>query len=169
MHKLFSRAAGAALLAGLAFGSTAASAAQTTGTANARIMTAVSVIENNTLEFGTILADSDGGTVTVANNGTRTCTGLTCGTASDVYRAGAFTVTGSKGATVSVTFSATSLELKNGSGGTMNAVLSNSLSGSSLTLDNNGSGTFNVGGVLTVNGGQADGNYTGSYTVTVNY
>ena len=101
----------------------------------------------------------------VSAAGVRTCgAGLTCtGTVSSAN----FNITGTTGAIVTVTGD-NSVTLANGTGGTMTAALTRSAS--TLTLVAGAvNGTVQVSGTLSLAASQADGAYTGTFNVTVDY
>ncbi|QHL90106.1 DUF4402 domain-containing protein [Sphingomonas changnyeongensis] len=135
-----------------------------TGDATVTVLQALSVTKTADLNFGKITASNTASTVAVAQDGTRTCgTGLTCyGTTT----AGAFNVLGSAGESVSVVLDNPTITLANGASDTMSVALT--ASASSLTLTG-GAGSFRVAGVLNVGAFQAQGTYTGQYSVSVNY
>jgi Mat/Ecp fimbriae major subunit len=145
------------------FMSGTAHAASATATARANILQQVTVTNTSDLQFGTIVTGTAASTVAISATGGRTCgAGLTC---SGTSTAAGFTVTGTSGQVVTVSSDA-SVTLNNGSGGSMTASLSPSVS--SLTLGATG-GTFAVGGTLNVGATQADGAYSGTFNVTVDY
>ncbi len=169
MHKMVTRAAGAALFAAATLTSGTAFAATGTGQARANIVSPITVAESSVLDFGTIITTggATNGTVLISTNGTRTCGVVTC--TGGTPAAGAFNVTGSVGSTVSVSLPAT-VTLRNANSVAMTATLSSSLASANNRLSlTNGTGTFSVGAELTVAGSQQDGAYTGTYTVTVDY
>lgn len=139
--------------------SSAAYAISADGNAGATVATALSLQESKTLHFGTFIPGATGGTIDTS--------GAVSGSVSLVSagQAGMFEVTGTPSSTVNVAVPA-SVSLSNGGGGNMSATLSGP---ASKVLDNNGAGSFSVTGSLTVAPAQPTGNYTGTYTVTVNY
>ena len=167
MRKLFIKAATAAVIASAAFSTVAAQAAPATAsaTARARILKQITVTNTSDLDFGTIVAGTAASTVAVSAAGVRTCgAGLTCtGTVSSAN----FNITGTTGAIVTVTGD-NSVTLANGTGGTMTAALTRSAS--TLTLVAGAvNGTVQVSGTLSLAASQADGAYTGTFNVTVDY
>jgi hypothetical protein len=150
------------LLASLGMGATAAHAATASATAKARILRQVTVTNTSDLQFGTIVSSPTAAKVTVSTTGTRTCgTGLVC---SGTATAAAFGVTGTSGQVVTVSVPAT-VTLSSGSN-SMSSTLN--ASASTLTLAAN-AGSFTVGGELSVGASQADGDYAGTFTATVDY
>ncbi len=147
--------------------STSAHAAGATATARAKILKQVTVTNTSDLQFGTIVKAPGTATVSIDSTGARTCgAGLTCtGTTS----AADFGVGGTVGEVVTVSSDAT-VSMTNGAGGNMTATLTPSattLTLGALTAGYNG--TFSVGGALTIAAAQADGVYSGTFNVTVNY
>lgn len=157
-------AVAASFVAAALLGSSAANAATGTGTATAKVLLPLTVTSTADLDFGVIVpSTSAAGTVVVSTAGAVTCGVTTCiGTPN----AGAFGVTGTAGQVVSIAAGAGPFSVAAGSNSM--AVGSLTFSASTLTLTG-GSGSFNVGGSLSVAANQAEGDYTGSYTVTVNY
>lgn len=133
------------------------------GDATVKILQAITVTKAADLNFGNVVPSASAATVSVGEDGTRSCgTGLNCyGTST----AGAFNVTGTAGETVSVGIDTPTIQLSNGSQ-SMSVALSTATS--SLTLAG-GTGSFRVAGALSVGANQAAGTYTGQYNVSVNY
>ena len=155
--------AGTALVA-VAFGTTGAQAATAPGTATANIVQALTIAENEQLDFATIIPGGAAATVQVSTAGTRTCGGgLTC---SGTTTAGAFTATGTPNQSVTISTDATATLI---SGANNMSVAGIAPSAASGTLSAGGILTFTVGGTLTVGASQAAGVYSGSYNVNVNY
>lgn len=133
------------------------------GDATVKILSAITVTKAADLNFGNVVSSNAAATVSVGEDGTRTCgTGLNCyGTTT----AGAFSVAGAAGETVSVGIDTPTIQLSNG---TQSMAVALSTSTSALTLTG-GVGSFNVAGTLSVGANQAAGTYTGQYNVSVNY
>jgi len=125
------------------------------------------------LSFGAFVA-ATGGTVTVTAGGARSRTGsVILVNQGGVVTAAQFTVTGTGGATFTITLPADgTLFLSDGASGSM-ALNSFSSSppatASAGLLSGGGTATISVGATLTVSNAQAPGNYSGSFNVTVNY
>ena len=146
----------AAMMSGTAHAATA------TASAKANILKQVTVVNTSDLQFGTIVTGTAASTVLISSTGGRTCgVGLTC---TGTTTAAGFTVGGTTGQVVNVNSDAT-VTLNSGAN-SMTAALVKSVS--SLTLGATG-GTFSVGGTLAVGASQADGAYTGTFNVTVDY
>ncbi|MEH6632064.1 MAG: DUF4402 domain-containing protein [Halopseudomonas aestusnigri] len=148
----------------LSFASSSVFAADATGNASAQIQTAVSVVENTTMNFGSTAVDASGGTVSMTSGGL--VTGPGGYTFSGSPAAGAFTVTADASTAVTISFTDGTLT---GPGTAM--VLNNFThdAGGTPTTGAGGSLAFAVGGDMVVNATQTSGAYTGTYTVTVNY
>ena len=162
MSKFIKAAVASSVLAASVMGANAAHAATASADARANILAQVSVASDGSdLDFATIVTGAAASTVVVAADGTRTCgTGLVC---SGTATAAGFTVSGTTGQTVDVSSDA-SVTLTSGAN-TMSAALSPSVT--SIVLD--GTDGFSVGGTLNVAANQADGAYTGTFDVTVDY
>lgn len=166
MRLFMTKAASAVILAAAAFSTVAAEAAPATatGTARARILKQVTITNTSDLDFGTIVPATAAGTVGVSTGGARTCgAGLTCtGTTS----AANFNITGTVGTVVTVTAPA-SVTMTSGTN-SMTATLTRSAA--TVTLAGGAvNGTVQVGGTLNVAATQADGTYSGTFNVTIDY
>ena len=144
-----------ASLAGLALLALAAAPAAKAGS--------VTVTVDGPMNFGTVIAPPEGGTVQVSTAGAVT------GPGSFLFKgfpaAGQFTASGVNNALVTITFSGSSVLTGPGSPMTIDGFTHNA--GASPTLDASGKLVFRVGARLTVNPGQQGGTYTGTFTVTV--
>lgn len=167
MSKMMHRVAtGVAIAAfGLSAGVAQAAPATASATAKARVLKQITVTNTADLDFGTIVAGTSAAAVAVSTGGARTCAAaLTC---TGTVTAASFDVSGTNNAVVTVTGD-NSVSLTNGTGGTMSASLTRSAT--TLTLTNSAvGGTFQVGGSLALAANQADGAYTGTFNVTVDY
>jgi len=155
-----------------------ASAAETTGTANAAVVRPNTLIKTDDLDFGTIVSGATGGTVTVnpATNARGSAGGVTL--AGSGAQRGVFQGTGGLLLiTVSGSNSAT-LTRAGGGAPAMTATLTRAMTtsgggiillGSSATLLPSGVQTYYVGGTLSVPANQPEGDYSGTFTLTVNY
>lgn len=151
----------------LALGSSVAQAAEESATGNikAKIVAPVSISEQDSLDFGTMIAPTDTSkTVTIATNGTRS--GDSSILVGNGGQAGLFNVKGadSQSMTISVTDSTT----LTGAGDPMTVDNFVTEPASTLTLTGT-SGQIKVGADLTVGQGQDAGEYTGTYKITVSY
>lgn len=163
-HRIIWKLASLAILGALPAGN--AHAAQTTIQANASVVKSLTLVKKQDLEFGTITLSGTPGTYTVSLSmaGVLSCpSGATCaGTATQ----GIMNVQGSNNQTVRITVAAANLvNALNGS-----TIAFSPVAPTSVTLTNSGApGTdFNIGGSIAVPS-TADGNYSGSVQVTVDY
>ncbi|MEO8431431.1 MAG: DUF4402 domain-containing protein [Acidobacteriota bacterium] len=159
-------------LAGLALGTEAYAAQNSaigTGTANARIITAISITPGTALNFGDVVPSGVVGTVSVDAAGVRTSAGgASLGGATGVA-AGAFTINGQASATYAITLPANGVVTVTSGANSMavNGFVSNP--GPTGTLTAGGTQPLAVGATLSVGVNQAAGSYTGTYQVTVAY
>tara|TARA_R110000824_G_scaffold4308_7_gene20714 strand:- start:13625 stop:14116 length:492 start_codon:yes stop_codon:yes gene_type:complete len=162
MSKFLKAAMATSALVASVVGANAAEAATAAADAKANILAQVSVASDGiALDFGTIVTGAAASTVSVSGGGRACGAGLVCSGASS---AAGFNVTGTADQSVSVA-SDPSVTLNSGSNSMTASIVS---SVSTLTLTG-GTGSFNVGGLLNVGANQADGAYTGTFNVTVNY
>lgn len=157
--QLLAAVAAAAALAAPTYAVTADSSA------GAEIVAPLQISNTTALYFGTIapsLTSAD--TVVVAANGAKSCGAeLTCLT--EDHTAAAFAVTGEADLSYGITLP-TSVSISNGTQSmTVNAFSGSQTSGTLVS----GNDTFTVGGTLNVAANQAAGEYTGTFTVTVEY
>ena len=161
IHRLKFAVAGVALAAA-GLSANAANAATASASGRAKTIGAVTVTNTSDLQFGTIAAAPSPSVVDIATNGTRTCgAGLGC---TGSTTAADFAIGGTTGYVTTVSAPA-SITLTSGTN-TMLALL-NPTSG--LVTLVAGAGSFSIGGTLLVGGAQAEGDYTGTFTATVNY
>ncbi len=136
-------------------------------TATARIVKPLTLAWVQDLDFGTVtLVDQGPTTISVAQDGTRTCPGtaVTCSGGSTAAR---YLITGTNNQVVTVNSSDVSMTGPAGS----TPLLVTVNAPPSVNLGNSGAaGTpLNIGGSISVAGTQAEGTYTGTFAVTVNY
>jgi len=158
-------------------GSAATSFAQNaiaTAVTNATIITPISIAKQATkdLNFGNIVADADGGTITVSPLDVRTAAGLVLPNATlGTIGAAKFTVTGLNNAIYSIVIPA-SISITNGAASmTVGSFVSTPTTATGGTLSASGTQEISVGGTLTVGAAQAAGLYTNAadLSVTVAY
>lgn len=154
----------------LALGSSAAQAAEATGegTITAKIVSPVSITQQGEgLDFGTMIAPTEAATVTIESSGSRSSSksGILVGT--NEGAAGIFEITGTPDQSVTVTLP-DSATLNGSESGEMTVKTFTSSKGTAFTLDG-GTVTMNVGATLHVGASQPEGEYTGTYDVTVSY
>lgn len=166
MNHFLRKAAIAATVATAAFSTVAADAAPATATATARarVLKQVTITNTSDLDFGTIVPGTANGTVTVSATGARTCgTGITCTGASSAAN---FNITGTVNQVVTVTAPA-SVSLTSGTN-SMSATLTRSAN--TVTLAGGAvNGSVQISGALSVPSNQADGSYSGTFNVTIDY
>jgi Domain of unknown function (DUF4402) len=155
----------------------AAQAANASATSRAQVRQPVTLSNSRDLNFGNIIRGATTGTVTInARTGARTNAGGTVlqGTG---FTSAAFTGTGTGGRVVTLSIGAPSITLAGPGGATMlvNTFRISIGGGAQQTLPRNatlpalGSQSFGIGGRLNVAANQADGDYTGSFSLTMNY
>lgn len=153
-----------ALISGTVFAQDAATS-EATANVNAEIVSPISIKSTSELDFGRIIGNSTGGDVEIKVDGTRTATDNTdLLDPTDEGQPGTFEVTAAQGYSYSISIPDTTLT---GDGDAMDVTFNNNLGASS-----SGTGSAQnliLGGVLSVNGSQLEGAYTGEVTVTVSY
>ena len=154
----------AGALAALALSTPASAAATNTATADAsvNIVSPLTLTKTADLNFGTLVGPFAGENVTVSAAGIRNCAGLTCaGTVS----AATFDVTGGTASQpLTVTVDPT-VDMASGA----NHLIANLTTPTGVSTDASGKASFGVGGSLTVASSTADGLYTGTFNVSVQY
>ena len=135
----------------------------------ATILKSLSVVNKTTLDFGELVVASAGTAVIDPVSGAVTTTGTITRVGTTAHPA-TFTATGSKNSVVNIKIPTAAITLTRvGGGGTMTV--------SNWTLDGksnrkfplNSAFDFNVGATLNIGAGQPDGDYLGTFTVTVQY
>ncbi|MCE1197899.1 MAG: DUF4402 domain-containing protein [Marinilabiliales bacterium] len=161
-------------LVGFAASSYAQSSASATATSTATIVKPLALTNNRDLAFGRIAVTATGtGNVTIAavDAGTRAVgggsTGITLanGLASS---SASFTVTGEGNTSYSLTFPGTAT-LSDGTHNMTATLALDAAHGASNTLAAGGTEDFYIGGSLAISAGQASGDYTGTFNVTIAY
>lgn len=129
----------------------------------------LSVNQTQEMDFGSIVKNDIGGTVVLSPTNQVAYNGVYA--ANSATSEGIFAVDGIAGRTVYITLpSEVLLYNENNSTLSVNNFVSNV--GNSLTLggtDISGNGSFNVGATLNIPSNATEGNYSGTYTVTVSY
>lgn len=132
-----------------------------------RIIAPIALSKTQDLDLGVVIPGATAGTVTLnAGTGAEAATGGVLYTPASGQVA-QFAVNGAPSHPFSIAFGASPITLT-GPAGTMSFSLSSSL-GAASTFSAAGTATLNVGGTLTVAANQAEGDYTGTLTVTVAY
>ena len=153
-----------------------ASAADMSSTANAAVVRPNTLIKTDDLDFGTLISGPAGGTVTInpVTNG-RSATGGATFVGNDGRRA---VFQGTGGIFLITVSGSTSVTLTRAGGGapamTASLVRAATTSGGGIallgaTLLPRGVQTYFIGGTLTVPANQPAGDYSGTFTLTVNY
>ncbi|PXX98336.1 DUF4402 domain-containing protein [Halomonas sp. LBP4] len=176
IRKNFRRTALASVVALGAFGASNSFAADATATATGTVIEPIAITNAGNLNFGQF-ARGDGGSVTVATDGTRSTTGPILSTTGDTPAAAQFDVTGAADATYSIAWSGDTLLTDSVSTETMALEKISDLTAGGATtgevavgvLGTGGTQSIYLGGTLTVAALQAAGTYTGSVTATVEY
>ncbi|MGA7617408.1 MAG: DUF4402 domain-containing protein [Thermoanaerobaculia bacterium] len=143
----------------------AQASATASASANATIVPGLTLTKTADLNFGNIVQDATGGTVSVPTSGAETSTGPVL---LGVANAAAFDVTGDGNRTFSVTLPASPLSISDGVASTMTVNNFKDSCGGTCTLAT-GAQSFTVGADLIVGASQTIGSYTGSFNVTVAY
>ena len=126
----------------------------------------ISVTPQDDLDFGDILSTTSS-SVTVGTNGNRTCSPASVCVNSQSSN-GSFTVTNSSSSAQTFTVDCPSGAVQMGSGSSNFYIDSFICSASSSTVSSGSPATINVGATLHVPQGQASGQYSTTYTITVN-
>jgi len=147
--------------------------AKATANATAKIITPIAITaDGNGLQFGSIASGTSTGTVTIAATslGERTSTGDVTPSTVESFKHGSaeYAVAGEINATYTITLPESVTISADDKTMTVNQFTS-SHSNNIGTLSADGTETIYVGATLNVGAGQATGNYTGSYDVTVAY
>ena len=152
---------------------TPAAHAQSSSTASAtsdvRIVQGSALVNVADLRFGAIVPGASGGTVTVAPEGNRTKTGTIILPTSLSFRAAVFVMLGSPNQSFTISLPSSITLGRQGGSESMSVGTFTSSPSVASTLSSGGSVNINVGATLTVSSGQTFGQYTGSFSVTVNY
>lgn len=153
-----------------------AHAADMGGTVNAAVVRPNTLIKTDDLDFGTLISGPTGGTVSInAVTGARTTGGGVTPGGTAAQRA---VFQGTGGILLITVSGSTSVTLNRAGGGaapmTATLVRAASTSGGGIallggTLLPSGVQTYYIGGTLTVPANQPEGDYSGTFTLTVNY
>lgn len=130
--------------------------------------TGMTVTRTQDLQFGSFASSSSPGFVRVTPAGIVECGGGVACLGSSTAKPAIFQVSGATpGASFTVSMPA-SIQLSNGSQPLTVHAFTDSLGGTGV-LNAAGDATFSVGATLDVNATQAQGSYSGSFEVTINY
>jgi hypothetical protein len=157
----------ATLVAAAAVPAPAFAAPTDSADARALLLIPVSITKVDDLDFGTVVSSSTSGTVSIAADGsgqsvTGGVTAVPSGTVSRAYFAGA----GTAGQQVSI-FLAPPASLGDGNGHSV--PISLSLENAMITIDSTRAFSVGIGGTVTIAPNQAEGTYTGTFTVLAQY
>jgi hypothetical protein len=142
------------------------------GFVQARVVTPGRVVALRDLRFGQFLQPSTAGTLTIAtNNAATAAAGMTDNIGIPQLAAGrgagGFTLTGTANRSFIVTLPSSATITSGSASMSVTNFTANTLVGGLGRLDLNGSYVLNVGARLNVGGGQAVGQYSGTYNITV--
>ena len=169
LPRLFATSTALAPLLLAASAAAAAVPASKNDAGKATILKSLSIVGKTTLDFGELVVATAGTAVIDPVSGAVTTTGTITRVGTSAHPA-TFTATGSKNSVVNIKIPTAAITLTRvGGGGTMTV--------SNWTLDGkasrkfplNSAFDFNVGATLNVGTGQPDGDYLGTFTVTVQY
>jgi hypothetical protein len=146
-----------------------AHAASDTSAATATVIVPITITNTQDLAFGRFSANT-GGTVVISTAGVRTSTSsVALSTVGSTQTASSFDITGDGSSTYTITLPTNgTVTIDDGASHTMavNDFVSNPSATGTLS---SGAQTVTVGATLTVGSGQTPGDYTGTFTVTVEY
>lgn len=169
--KILSAIMGAAIVG---FGAYVANtmAATQTGNAAATIVTAITITEDATMNFGSISVGAGGGTVVLDTSDGVSTTGDAVAEGGTVTSA-VFSIDGDNNAGYAVTMPA-NITVDDGGGNNMTIntftyLAEDAATDTTGTMDVTGAGTMTIGGTLTVSASQVAGSYSGTYTITALY
>ena len=132
-----------------------------------RIVAPIALSKTQDLDMGTVIPGASAGQVIL--NATTGALNTTGGVlyASATGQPASFSVTGAPNHAFNVSFTASTITLT-GSAGSMNLSLASSLT-NPASFSGAGTATLGIGGTLAVGANQPEGDYTGTFTVTVAY
>lgn len=137
--------------------------------AASRVHAQIAIQNTEPLAFGSFVA-GNGGTVKIDVNNARTSSGGVTLIPWNAGQAAKFTITGTSNTTYFVELPPNNFVKLTGPGGEMIVgEFTSTPSGAGGQLGAGGSQTLTVGAVLQVNNGQVAGEYSGSFSVTVDY
>lgn len=142
-------------------------AATVDASGKAILLVPLTLTKINDLDFGTVISSSSSGTVSIAADGSgQSTTGGVTPVASAPGLRGQFAGAGTPNEQVSL-FLASPTTLKDGLGNSV--PISMNLENTSVMIDSTRAFFVGVGGTVTVGANQADGLYTGTFTVLAQY
>lgn len=138
--------------------------------ASLSISTPISIAETIQLSFGTFASGGTAGTVTSEGRSSlRSATGGVTLDASDEGSGGQFLITGTLDATFTWSVSESTVDLTNGTGGTMTITSFNLEAPAPLNVSGLGQRWRWLSATLAVGANQSSGTYSGTYTVNAIY
>lgn len=138
---------------------------------DAKVIAPIS-IENTgstVLNFGTVTRSSLPGTVVVTADGDRSATGGASILGSSAFSAAPFSASGENNADFNIALPDDNDVVMTRDGGTETMEVTGFGHNSSLVLSASGISTFSVGATLNLDANQVAGDYSGSFSVTINY
>lgn len=138
---------------------------------DAKVIAPIS-IENTgstVLNFGTVTRSSAAGTIVVTADGERSATGGAAILGSSAFSAAPFSASGENNADFSIALPDDNDVVITRESGTETMEVTGFAHNSGLVLSGSGTATFSVGATLNLDADQAAGNYSGSFSVTINY
>ena len=133
------------------------------------VLSPLSVIKRADLDFGTVVVTGAGTAVVDPVSGTLTTTGAVTKSGTAAHRA-LFTSTGSKNSVVHIRLPQNPITVTRVGGTETMTVSTWTLDGpTNRKIPLNSTFDFGVGATLTVGATQAEGSYTGTFTITVQY
>ena len=144
-------------------------AATSNATGQATVLKSLSILKKADLDFGQLIVTGAGTAVIDPTTGTLSRTGGVTPLGTGAHAA-TFTATGSKNSVVHIRLPTSSTTLTRVGGGATMTVSNWTLDGgTNRKVPLTSAFDFSVGGTLNVAANQADGLYTGTFTVTVQY
>lgn len=170
VRRLLAASAALAPLLLAAAGQAAPVAATKNDAGKATILKSLSIVDKTSLDFGELVVGSAGTAVLDPVSGKITSTTGTVTPVGTTAHAATFTATGSKNSVVNIKVPTAAITLTRvGGGGTM-TVSNWTLEGkANRKFPLNSAFDFNVGGTLNIGANQPDGDYVGSFAITVQY
>ena len=130
----------------------------------ATILHPLSLANTSGMNFGTVLANGSGGTMSLFPSGDFTAVGVTVSDKARV-KPGKFTIFGTNSQAYSITFARTA-NIANGADAISVATFIHD-AGGTPTLDHDGKGLFNIGATLKIGARRSTGTYNGSVDVII--
>jgi hypothetical protein len=139
--------------------------------AKAEIIAGIALTKTQDLDFGVIVSNAGGGTVTLDQSNTISTTGGLVTAQGSVNKQAMFSVSGQPGYQYDVGLPNTPITISAGFGKSMSVGSFKSFpdAAAPITLDAGGFSSFDVGATLTVGAAQEPGVYSGTFDVSVAY